>query len=453
MLISGPEQVERKDKAAISAMPPKMLTPQSTTKPVVIPTKTRNGDRRNSRASMPRDRTRNEVSASHDSSATPSSVAALLAMTSLPESKYHSQSNNGRQGSIRAGLGKQDPRFKGIPRRAISSSSPQSWGLLLSPPDEAKPESCSLEGETNLGPLSSLRSMSSESMPSLGTDTESLNSSGDPATPESTITSRSVCNRRQKSLSASKGEDCVFSHPLLPQEAKMDPEEQSWDRNMNGLLPEPTPATRGTSLFKSNLTASFRMIRSAAQSFSAFTAPAVPPDDYLSRSLLSISPQFTDERRPLPSDDTPDPALRRYLNPITISPSEFHYHLEQERSSSSHSDCKASIQLQTYQRKKEGSEKASSPPVFTSQQQALDAADGVPHLSLPRQREPRENSDFLRVIVLEMNMRKMGKLSDASPGRARLWLPARQTGKTGLEEEAGKDERKGTPQRWAGVKA
>lgn len=101
-----------------------------------------------------------------------------------------------------------------------------------------------------------------------------------------------------------------------------------------------------------------------------------------------------------------------------------------------------------------GSEKASSPPVFTSQQQVLDAADGVPYVSLPRQREPRENSDFLRVIVLEMNMRKVGKLSDASPGRARLWLPARQTGKTAVEEgEGGKDERKGTPQRWAGVVA
>ena len=72
-------------------------------------------------------------------------------------------------------------------------------------------------------------------------------------------------------------------------------------------------------------------------------------------------------------------------------------------------------------------------------------------MSHPRQREPRENSNFLRVIVLEMNMRKVGKLSDASPGRARLWLPARQAGRTGIEEESGKDERKGTPQRWAGV--
>ena len=328
--------------------------------------------------------------------------------------------------------------------------------MLLSPPDEDQPESCSFQSDTTLGPLSSVRSMSSESMPSLGTDTESLDSVGDPAAPELAIGSRSGCDRRQKSISASKGEDCVLNHPLLPQVARMqeeEEEEQSCECLVDELSSERTHATRIRSSFKSNLTASFRKIRSAAHSFSTFTTPSIPPDDYLSRSLLSISPQFTDDRRPLPSDDTPDPALRRYLNPITISPSEFHYHLEQESPSSSQSDCKASIQLQTYRRKKGGSEKASSPPIFTSQQQALGAADGVPHVSLPRQREPRENSNFLRVIVLEMNMRKVGKLSDASPGRARLWLPARQAGKTGLDGEGGKEEKKGTPQRWAGVKA
>ena len=453
MTVSAAERISRKDKPAKPTMPPKMLTPQSTTKPVVIPTKTRNGDRRKSRESMSRDRTRKDVSSPHDSSSTPSSVAALLAMTSLPESKYHPRSENQRKGSIRATSGKQDIRHKEIPRRAISSFSPQSWGMLLSPPSEVEPENCSFESDMTLGPLSSVRSMSSESMPSLGTDTDSLNSIGDPATPELAISSRSGCDRRQKSISASKGEDCVFDHPLMPPMAKMNPDEQPCEGFLDDLPPERTNAGRSRSSFKSNLTVSFRKIRSAAQSLSTFTATAVPPDDYLSRSLLSISPQFTDERRPLPSDDTPDPALRRYLNPITISPSEFHYHLEQGSSPSSQPDCKASIQLQTYRRKKGGSEKASLPPVFTSQQQALDAGDGVPHVSLPRQREPRENSDFLRVVVLEMNMRKVGKLSDASAGRARLWLPARQTGKTGSDEEGGKDERQGTPRRWTGVKA
>ena len=451
-LVSGVERVSRKDKAARSAKPPEMLTPQSTTKPVVIPTRTRSGNRRKSRESMSNDRIRKDVTSSHDSSSTPS-VAALLAMTSLPESKYHRRSGMKRKTPTHVGSGKVEMKHRDIPRRALSSSSPQSWGILLSPPEEAGPESCSFESDTTLGPLSSIRSMSSDSMPSLGTDTESLHSIGDPATPELAIGSRSGGERRQKSISASKGEDCVLDHPLLPRMDRTNLEERSHEGLLNELSPERTHSARSRSSFKSNLTASFRRIRSAAHSFSTFTVPAVLSDDYLSRSLLSISPQFTDERRPMPSGDTPDPALRRYLNPITISPSEFHHHLEAESSLSSQPDCKASVQLQTYRRKKGGSEKASSPPVFTSQQQALDAADGVPHVSLPRQREPRENSNFLRVIVLEMNMRKAGKLSDASPAKAKLWLPARQTGKNGAEDEGEGSERNGIPQRWTGVNA
>ena len=452
-LVSGVERVSTKDKAAKSAKPPEMLTPQSTTKPVVIPTKTRSGNRRKSRESMSNDRIRKDVTSSHDPSSTPSSVAALLAMTSLPESKYHSRSGVKRKTSIHVGSGKQEIKNWDIPRRALSSSSPQSWGILLSPPEEAEPESRSFESDITPGPLSSIRSMSSDSMPSLATDTESLHSIGDPATPELAIGRRSGGERRPKSISASKGEDCVLDHPLLPRMDRTNMEEQSHEGFLDELSPERTHTARSRSSFKSNLTASFRRIRSAAQSFSTFTVPAVPSDDYLSRSLLSISPQFTDERRPMPSDETPDPALRRYLNPITISPSEFHYHLETESSLSSQPDCKASVQLQTYRRKKGGSEKASSPPVFTSQQQALDAADGVPHVSHARQREPRENSNFLRVIVLEMNMRKAGKLSDANPAKAKLWLPARQTGKSGVEDEGGRNERNGIPQRWTGVNA
>ena len=449
------ERVPRKDKAANTAVPTKMLTPQSTTKPVVIPTKTRNGSRRKSRESTTRDQTRKDVSSPHNTSSTPSSVAALLAMTSSPKSVYHpGLEENWRKESLRGGIARKDRERKEISRRTISASSPRSWGLLLSPPEDAEPESRSFESDATLNALSSLRSLSSESMPSLGTDTESLQSVGDPVTPELVISNRIGSDRRQKSISASRGEECAFNHPLLPQVAGMDTEDEPNQDCLDELSPQRIHTARIRSSFKSNLTASFRSIRSAAQSFSTFAVPTVPPDDFLSRSLLSISPQFTDERRPLPSDVTPDPALRRYLNPIVLSPSDLYHHLERESPSHLRSDCKASIQLQTYRRKKGGSEKASSPPIFISQQQALDAADGVPHVSLPRQREPRENSNFLRIIVLEMNMRKVGKLSDASPGRARLWLPARESGKTASEVEGERQERKGsTPKRWAGIKA
>ena len=68
---------------------------------------------------------------------------------------------------------------------------------------------------------------------------------------------------------------------------------------------------------------------------------------------------------------------------------------------------------------------------------ALIGAAGV------RQREPRENSDFLRVVVLEMNMRREGKLER---GRAKIWLPPRQLSPVS-------EERTKVPKRWVGESA
>ena len=174
----------------------------------------------------------------------------------------------------------------------------------------------------------------------------------------------------------------------------------------------------------------------------------------------------------MPSDDPPDPALRRYLNPMALSPAELHFHDDQAEDIA----VKASIQLQTYQRGNRPSQNASSPPIFSSKKQplrkdALDTEDPLTSNLLPRQREPRENSDFLRVIVLEMNMRKLGKLSGTNPGRAKLWLPARQIGNKAAAVEGEAEEMshpsrsvreqaegkgrggKLIPSRWAGVRA
>ena len=154
---------------------------------------------------------------------------------------------------------------------------------------------------------------------------------------------------------------------------------------------------------------------------------------------------------------------------MTLSPAELHFH-----ESDKEIDIKACIQLETYRRGNRPSEHASSPPIFNSKKQllrkdALDTEDPFTSSLSPRQREPRENSDFLRVIVLEMNMRKVGKLTGKNPGRAKLWLPARQVGnKSAPVDDEGHAEalafRGGTaplgtkratskkiPARWAGV--
>jgi len=75
-----------------------------------------------------------------------------------------------------------------------------------------------------------------------------------------------------------------------------------------------------------------------------------------------------------------------------------------------------------------------------------------------QQREPRENSDFLRVIVLEMNMRRVGKLDGKAAGRARVWLPPRKEVATAarvveVQSGAGKGDEVvvAVPARWVGV--
>ena len=45
---------------------------------------------------------------------------------------------------------------------------------------------------------------------------------------------------------------------------------------------------------------------------------------------------------------------------------------------------------------------------------------------MARQRDYRENSDFIRIAVLEMLMRKNGKLDDQKPGRAKWALLPRK---------------------------
>jgi len=448
---SGNKKAGKKEKVTSSAMPPKMFTPTPPTpsRPVVIPTRSGTGGWKKSRESVLREQSQS-VQVPHDTSSTPPSMAALLAMTSQSEPDLQRQREVRRGSSSLASRRISNARQRDAPRRALSSSSPQSWDMLLSPPEESEPESGSFESDTTLAPSSSIRSHSTESMPSLETDNESLSSASNPATPGLFMGHRSGSDRRQKSLSTSVGEDCALDHPLLPRPPRKTLEEDSSEEPTDLLSPRPSPLSKSRSYFKSNLTASFRKIRSAAQSFSAFTAPPTQREDYLARTLLSMDSHFSDERRPLPSTDPPDPALRRYLNPLTFSPAELHFHSE-ESPQVTRPSCTASIQLQTYHRRNRGSDKASSPPVFSSaQQKALDAVDGLPQASSPRQREPRENSDFLRVIVLEMNMRKKGKLGDASPGRARLWLPARQPGKM-VEEMAGEGVK--TPARWVGMRA
>jgi hypothetical protein len=126
----------------------------------------------------------------------------------------------------------------------------------------------------------------------------------------------------------------------------------------------------------------------------------ITPDDFLTRSIITIDPQvpFTDERMPPRLEDTPTPALRRYLNPTTNAPIEAHVPTSLAQTMSA-TKCTASIQMQTYNVSRSG--KSSSPSVISRRSQSTEDVFTPVAGIVAKQREVRENSDFLRVAVME----------------------------------------------------
>jgi hypothetical protein len=158
-----------------------------------------------------------------------------------------------------------------------------------------------------------------------------------------------------------------------------------------------------------------------------------------------LSPKFTSEMRPKHMQGLPSPALRRYLNPqpTGITPSDLSMQLHDSLTLDVDEDALAPmIQMQTYERRNRSSRKRQSKSTdpFSEAGRALSPSPPV------RQREPRENSDFLRVIVLEMNMRRVGKLDSKAVGKARIWLPPRKLGSS--KSPSVRNSSGGVPERW-----
>ena len=301
----------------------------------------------------------------------------------------------------------------------LSTSSPQSWELLQTPFDTAglDDDGGSFDSDATESSFSTPHSFSSVSLDFA----ESEKGKGRLIPPRKR--SDPIYRRpHQKSLSSSYTEDCGPNHPLSRRtQANIIPEEPA-----AVVLQERDPISETTnaeerSFLASNLSASIRVLKSAAKSFSGLSAAR---RQQLTRSILSISPQFTDEKRPALYDKVPEPALRRYLNPYHVSPSEFHLHTPMH---SAADRCTVSVQLQSYYRPPSPSKYATTPAIFPGGIRSLEEEASLLESSMTaRPREPRENGDFLRIIVLEMNMRKAGKLGDAASGKARIWLPPRQ---------------------------
>ncbi|KAJ5370829.1 uncharacterized protein N7496_006921 [Penicillium cataractarum] len=441
------------------------MTGSTMTTPVVIPPKrgSRTPVHREARIrtpSKPSASSRRSSSSSSNDRPLPPSVASMLDATAIPVPHRSWSTRRPRK----LPRGNHVEEFSRMMQEGLKSkedylmdgtgNSP--LDILLSPPDEEN-EKYSTGAESEMESPFSVRSVSSDSMPSLEPDMGSPLSSPQPPTPGS---HKSPSERRP--LRYSPAEDCGLDHPLL--ETNMDDCEIVVFESHHEPIVNDTVSSKRTassrsfpslrSSFKSNLTASLRAIKSAAQSVSTFTTPSVQPEDFLTRSLFTITPEMTDDRRPPPMQEPPSPALRRYLNPTPISPAEMCvYHDHPHDKSDPNSTCAVSIQMQTYRRSRGRGNRRSHfhvvAPKNRDQYHTFDPE--VPPMS--RQREPRENCDFLRMVVLEMNMRRSGKLREDIPTRARIMLPPRKSNPYRLSGDYEDGDDNAVPARWVGISA
>ncbi|OAA74172.1 hypothetical protein ISF_01073 [Cordyceps fumosorosea ARSEF 2679] len=445
-------------------------TPTSTSSPVQIPRQSsRTGTNRDKHHASQRRRNARDV---HSPDAVSPSVAALLAMTDIPR---HRQSIRQKR-KAEASLTVQDiVQSQHVSEKELSLSlTGNPLDLLLSPPEDLPTEDdMSTTCESPDG-FSLRHTVSYDSVPSLGdsyaTDPASSFDSSPYFAREPTRRTRSPV---RKSLGPVRSPPHVLSdeHPLS---IRLEDDEfplslEPTEEPPMSVFSEPFKPLKAA--FKSNLTASLRALRSAAKSFSSINFPiTIPPDDLLSRSILTIDPSvpYTDERRPPVTEEMPSAELRRYLNPTT-RPLEAQQ--PQDRSGPQQRPRLASIQMQTYkvhrarvtQAASRSSPTSALPPTgITSTTGAGAVGNGGPTAKadhpqqqqtqktiLPaamRQREIRENPDFIRIAVMEMAMRRQGKLDDRKPGRARWALPPRKAPiKSSDVEEIGPN---GVPARW-----
>ncbi|RBQ75265.1 hypothetical protein VDGD_10287 [Verticillium dahliae] len=452
--------------------PPQTTTSLSTrpttpTSPVQIPaSKTKGLSSRNHRHHGQRKATRpRDV---HDPDSIPAAMAALLAVTDIPRPRQRRSRRISKDQSLtlEAIIERQQ-----VSEKELSLTLDRSpMDLLLSPPEDmCDDENMSILSGSGVGSAFSTRTISMDSIPSLGDSfaTDGVSSIETPF--HSTMRVRRKRSQQPRRSLEPVSSPCGMceDHPLsmsdedssdsLDYDELAEPQDSEDSRSELSFSDFAFPLRPLKSAFKSNLTASLRALKSAARSISALNLPSIPPDDFLTRSILTIDPKvpYTDERRPPVLEEEPSAALRRYLNPTTSARLETH-----PATLSPTRTYTASIQMQTY--KVQRSRSASpSPTRIVYPTTSLSSSQAAPYqppaqspqqtaFSYPpggmRQRETRENSNFIRIAVMEMAMRKAGKLDDQRPGRARWTLPPRKA--VARAYVVGAD---GVPARWVSV--
>lgn len=426
--------------------------------PVAVPGKRRPRDGNVLRDTSPnismKDR---RSSVKHDPNAMPPSVAALLAMTSIPrKTSFLSQGKSKPQTLARkySSQSLMEEWKQSDLAGADSLGSSPNMHILLSPPEHAPSMSRSSSEET-LDTFDTGGSSSVESLPSLSTDERSVTSSVLRSPRE--LPRRAT---REKAFSLSESVENNLEHPLSFEDDSQVPgnDDTEVEPSESSLSIPKSPNARRQSSFKSNLTASLTAIKSSWRSLSNFAStPYTLPEDHLSRALFAESQSIQREMRPRPLDRPPSAEMRRYLNPSKYHASphmEFHHH----GSVMEHIDYEhIPSACDTSDSRQEGSiialqdrnmiDPSPQVPSGSSSNAILTEAGRVMHDSNQQhRREIRENSEWLRICLLETNMRRAGKID--GPGHAKLWLPAREVTQLGTRLEDLQLGSRKVPARW-----
>ncbi|KAG6321568.1 hypothetical protein E4U22_001721 [Claviceps purpurea] len=415
--------------------------PSTPTVPVQIPKRTHGDNAHHTK--RPAMHSRRPHKHTHSPDAVSPSVAALLAMTDIPRPRTRRLVSRraAAHGMTVHDLTNEQHVSEKTLTLSISNRGP--LDLLLSPPEDLLDDDLS-PTESNVGSLLT-RTISADSVISLGGESCTTDICSSVETPQSiSISAKRRHGLMRRSLEPVRSPpDATEEHPLATvddKDLKLDELALPYVEHSEGGSSYPLlqPFKPLRSVFKSNLTASLRALKSAAKSLSSINFSSIPADDFLTRSILTMNPNvpYMDERRPPVTEEMPSAELRRYLNPTTSS------HFDAPPPTRTAGAFPASIQLETYKIQrlrspaspprspfisgKASPSSASAGQSASSNHQRSQRSPTTKPLPGMRQREVRENPDFIRIAVMEMAMRRRGKLDEHKPGRARWALPPRQ---------------------------
>ncbi|CAD6505938.1 BgTH12-06870 [Blumeria graminis f. sp. triticale] len=243
-----------------------------------------------------------------------------------------------------------------------------------------------------------------------------------------------------------KPQSCLFEyclpthHPLaeLENDAKTvtEPNSKSQDTTQSDSPVQNGPKTKLT------LYAPFRAMKAATRKLTSISSHSSTSRELQKKPSLRhpYTTALMAENILKSLEDTSTQTFSKYSNPFCHDPLEEYFSMSLNRKTVKRL-CISSIQLQTYHNSRSPRRMAQHKSSQRTKTKAgINTSSSEPFV---RPREMRENGDFMRVAVMEMLMRKRGKLDRQSPGRARMALPPRKVSTEPYEISS-----EGIPVRW-----